>query len=138
MRIKRGIEIGCPNCGASNRVLIWDAVSLQLGEEARSPLLSGEINVFRCQRCQKTFSVETSLLYNDIENRFVVCYFPFALLQEGKISDAMSFGGPMRSRRYFPEADYAGSMQYIFDMNGLLRYVKFRDMLAQKMRHRPG
>ena len=77
-------------------------------------------------------------MYNDVENRFVVCYFPFALVQNGKIFDAIAPGGLMKSRRYFPEADYAGSMQYIFDIDGITQYVKSRDVPAEKLRHAPG
>jgi len=138
MRVKGEIELGCPNCGESNRVLVWDTVSAQLDEEAKSPLLCGEINVFHCRRCQKAFSVETSLLYNEIESRFAVCYFPFALIQNGQIFNPITTGGPMKSRRCLPEVDYAGSMQYVFDMDGLLRYIKSRDVLAERIGGTPG
>jgi len=138
MRVKGEIEIGCPNCGASNRVLVWDTINAQLGEEAKSALLCGETNVFCCQRCQRTFNVETSLLYNDVENKFMLYYFPFALVRNGKIFDAITPGGPVKSRRYFPEAGYAGSIQYVFEMDGLVRYIQSRDALAEKMRHAPG
>ena len=138
MRIKGEIEIGCPNCGSSNRVLVWDTINAQLGQETKSPLLCQEISVFRCQRCQRTFNVETSLLYNDRENKFMVWYFPFAWVQAGDILNAITPGGPMKSRRYFPEANYAGSIQYVFDIDGLVRYIKFRDLLAERMRHAPG
>ncbi len=137
MRIKGEIEIGCPNCGASDRVLVWDTVNAQFSQEAGSPLLCGEINLFYCRRCQRAFKIETSLLYNGIENKFVVCYFPFALVQNRKILDAMILGGPMKSRRCFLEADYAGTIQYAFDMDGLVRYIMSRDVLAQMTRHSP-
>ena len=137
MRIKGEIEIGCPNCGASNRVLVWDTISMELSQEAKSALLRGEINVFRCQRCQKTFNVETSLLYNEVENKFMLYYFPFALVQNGEIFNAITPGVPMKSRRYFPEANYAGSIQYAFDMDGLVRYIKSRDVLAEIMGQTP-
>ena len=138
MRIKGEIEIGCLNCGANNLVLVWDTISAKLSQEAKSDLLRGEVNVFRCQRCQKIFNVETSLLYNDVENKFMLYYFPFAWVQGGDISDAITPGGPMKSRRYFPEANYAGSIQYVFDMDGLVRYIKSRDVLAEKVWHATG
>ena len=132
MRIKGEIEIGCPNCGANNRLLVWDTINADLSQEARSALLRGEINVFRCQRCQKTFNVETSLLYNDVENKFMLYYFPFTWVQGGEIFNAITPGGPMKSRAYFPEANYAGSIQYAFDMDGLVGYIKSRDVLAER------
>lgn len=138
MRIKGEIEICCPNCGASNRVLVWDAINTEFSQEAKSGLLRGEINIFRCQRCQKTFNVETSLLYNDVENKFTLWYFPFAWVQGGEIFNGITPGGPMKSRAYFPEANYAGSIQYAFDMDGLVQYIKSRDVLAEIIGQMPG
>ena len=137
MRIKGEIEIGCPNCGASNRVLVWDTINTELSREAKIALLHGEINLLRCQRCQKSFNVETSLLYNDVENKFMMWYFPFAWVEGGEIFNGITPSGPMKSRAYFPEANYAGSIQYAFDMDGLAQYIKLRNFLADEMRRAP-
>ena len=35
------------------------------------------------------------------------------------------------------EADYLGSIQYAFDMDGLLQYLKFHDVLAERTGLKP-
>lgn len=135
MTIKMEIEIDCPNCGANNLTLVWKTINAQVSSEAKIALLRGEINVFRCHLCEKTFNVEASLLYDDMENRFMVWYFPFAWVMNGEIFNAITSDGKIKGAEYFPEVDYAGSVHYVFDMDELVRYIKFRDVLAEKMRH---
>ena len=138
MRIKGEIEVGCPNCGVKNLILVWDTISVQLCPEAKTGLLAGEINVFRCHRCQRAFNVNTSLLYNQIENKFAVWYFPFALVQSGALFNVTTPAWPIRDGQYFPEVGYAGNMQYVFDIDGLLKYIKSRGVLAEILGQTPG
>jgi hypothetical protein len=139
MTIKREIEIDCPNCGVSNLILVWKTINAQVSPEAKTALLRGEINVFRCQLCERTFNVEASLLYNDMENRFMVWYFPFAQVMNGEIFNAITQDGQIKGVEYSPDdPDYACSIHYVFDMNELVRYIKFRDVLAEKMGRTPG
>jgi hypothetical protein len=138
MTIKRHIEKNCPSCGASNRVLVWDSINAQVSPEAKVALLCGEINVFACQLCKKTFNVEKSLLYHDMENKFMVWYVPFAWVQSGEIFNAITPDGQINASEYFPGVDYAGSIHYVFDIDELVRYIKFRDIFAEKAGHTPG
>jgi len=116
MRIKGEIEVGCPNCGAKNRILVWDKINVQLCPEPKTGLLYGDSNVFRCHRCQRAFNIDTSLVYNQMENQFAVWYFPFASVQSGEVFNAVNPGWPIRGGQYSPGAGYAGTIQYIFDI----------------------
>jgi hypothetical protein len=134
MTIKMEIEIDCPNCGANNLTLVWKTINAQLSPEAKTALLCGEINISCCRLCKKTFNIEASLLYNDMENRFMVWYFPFAWVQNGEIFNAITSDGKIKGAEYFPEVGYASTIHYVFDMDELVRYIKFRGVLAEKMR----
>lgn len=138
MTIRRHIEVACPNCGVSNQVLVWDTINAQVSPEAKTALLCGEINVLVCQGCKQTCGIEKSLLYHDMENKFMVWYFPFTWVQDGEIFNVITPDGQIKGIGYFPEADYAGTIHYVFDMSELVRYIKFRDVLTEKMRNAPG
>lgn len=135
MTIKMEIEIDCPNCGASNLTLVWKTINAQLSPEAKTALLRGEINVFRCHLCEEKITIGASLLYNDMENKFMVWYFPFADVMNGEIFNSITPDGQLKGVEYFPDdPDYARSIHYVFDMDELVRYIKVRDVLAEKMR----
>jgi hypothetical protein len=134
MTIKRELEMDCPNCGANNLILVWDTINAQVSPEAKTGLLRGEINVFRCRLCEEMITVDKPLLYNDMENRFMVWYFPFAWVENGKIFDAITADGQIKGAEYFPEVDHAVRIHYVFDMNELVRHIRFRDVLAEGMR----
>jgi hypothetical protein len=38
----------------------------------------------------------------------------------------------------YPECDYAASIHLVFDMDELVRYVRFRDVLAEEMKRSQG
>lgn len=115
------MEEDCQNCGANNRILVWDSINAQVNPEAKTALLCGEINVFACQRCEKTFNIEKSLLYHDMENKFMVWYFPFAWVHDGEIFNTITPDGQIKGMQYFPGVVYAGSIHYVFDINELVK-----------------
>jgi hypothetical protein len=138
MTIKKDIAVDCPNCGTSNLVLVWDTINAQVSPEAKTGLLRGEINVFRCRLCEEMITVKKPLLYNDMENKFMVWYFPFAWVENGKIFDAVTPDGQTKGTEYFPEMDLSGRIHHVFDMDELVRYIRFRDVLAEEVRHAAG
>jgi hypothetical protein len=138
MTIKRDMEVDCPNCGTSNLILVWDTINAQVSPEAKAGLLRGEINVFRCRLCEQVITLDKPLLYNDMDSKFMVWYFPFAWVENGKIFDAINADGRAKGAEYFPEEDYSGRIHYVLDMNELVRHIRFRDVLAEEMRRAAG
>lgn len=139
MTIKRDMEIDCPNCGTSNLILVWDTVNAQVSPEAKAGLLRGEINVFRCRLCEEMITIDKPLLYNDMENKFWVWYFPFEFVRNGAIFTRISPDGQLKGVKYLPDdPDYVRSIYYVFDMDELVRYIRFRDVLAEQMRQAAG
>ena len=47
-------------------------------------------------------------------------------------------GGQIKGIELYPECEYATAVHYVFDMDELVRYVRFRDVLAEEMRRRQG
>jgi hypothetical protein len=138
MTIKRDIEVDCPNCGTGNLILVWDTINAQVSPEAKTGLLRGEINVFRCRLCEEMITIDKPLLYNDMESKFMVWYFPFAWVENGRILDAITPDGRTKGTEYFPEIDLSGRIHHVFDMNELVRYIRFRDVLVEEVRHAAG
>jgi hypothetical protein len=135
MTLKREIEVDCPNCGASNLIVVWKTINVQISPEGKAALLRGQINVFRCGVCDETLNVDASLVYNDMENKFMVWYFPFADVMNGGIFDAITPDGLVRGWEYdADDPDYVRNIHYVFDMGELVRYVRFRDVLAGELR----
>jgi hypothetical protein len=139
MTMMREIEVDCPNCGTSNLALVWDTINAQVSPEAKTALLRGEINMFRCQLCERKITIAAPLLYNDMENKFWVWYFPFEFVMNGAIFSRITPDGQLKGVEYLPDdPDYVRSMHYVFDMDELVRYIRFRDVLAEEMRHAAG
>jgi len=138
MTIKRDIEMDCPNCGTNNLVRVWDTINAQVSPEAKAGLLRGEVNVFRCRLCEEMITIDKPLLYNDMESKFMVWYFPLAWVENGRILDAVTPDGQAKGAEYFPEENYSGRIHYVFDMNELARHIRFREVLAEAMRHAAG
>ena len=64
--------------------------------------------------------------------------FPFSLVQSGRILERVDASGQIRGTEHYPGCSYAASTHYVFDMNELVRYIEFRDVLGDKTRAAPG
>jgi hypothetical protein len=139
MTMKRDMEVDCPNCGTSNLILVWETINAQISPEAKAGLLRREVNVFRCRLCEQVITVDKPLVYNDMENKFMVWYLPFAHVMNGAIFDAITPEGRVKGWKYdADDPDYVRNIHYVFDMDELVRYIRFRDVLAEEMRHAAG
>ncbi len=138
MTIHRYTDIDCPDCGAKDEALLRDTINAQVSPEAKAALLNGETNLFVCRKCRKAFIMDRPLLYHDMEIGYMAWYFPFSLVQSGKILDWIDPGGQARGIGDCPGCDYASSIHYVFNMDELVRYIKFRDALAEKTRSTQG
>ena len=134
MTVHKYKEIQCPDCSAKYEALIWDTINAQVSPEAKTALLNGKTNMFTCPQCKKAFLLDRPLLYHDMQIGYMAWYFPFAFVQSGKILDRIDPDGQAKGLEHNPECEYAASIHYIFDMDELVRYVRFRDVLAEEVR----
>ena len=64
-------------------------------------------------------------------------YFPCASVGDGTILNRVKPDGQIKGIELYPECEYATAVHYVFDMDELVRYVRFRDVLAATMKDAP-
>jgi ssDNA-binding Zn-finger/Zn-ribbon topoisomerase 1 len=138
MTIYRYEEIVCPDCGATNEVMVWSTINAQVSPEARKALLNGEINIVACCQCKNRILLGRPLLYHDMQIGYMAWYFPLSSVQDGTIFNSIDPSAQVRGIENYPECDYAASIHLVFDMDELVRYVRFRDVLAEEMKRSQG
>lgn len=68
--------IACPKCGSESEVRVFATVNVTTDRNFREQLLSGELLHFTCPSCGHVASLRYPLLYNDINNKFMVYFIP--------------------------------------------------------------
>ena len=134
MSICRRNTLKCPDCGNKIETEIFDSINAQVNPEWREALLQGKIHVLKCPICQKTVNIDKSLLYHDMENEFMVWYYPFESLKEQGFLDQFSDNGNLDLSTGLADhetANYYKDVHYVFSMNELVRYILFREKLAE-------
>ncbi len=135
MSVRHNQEIDCPHCGNKFEMLIWDSINADLDPEAREALLDGRIHVSNCPTCQKTIKAANSILYHDMRREFFVLYCPFQSIKDPSFFGSFSSDGHLDLNTGLAEEDapkYAKNVHYVFSMNELGRYIRFREALGQK------
>jgi len=136
MSIYRKVEINCPRCDGKSNTLIWETLNSQLNPEAKEKLLEGKINQFACTICGFEAPIQVPFLYHDMENKFVVRFYPFSMVEKEDFLSEFNDDGQMPLAE-LPNAAMTGSeyfkqMHIVFSMEELIRYVVFHDKLAQR------
>jgi hypothetical protein len=70
------VRIQCPNCGAQYETPIRTVVDVGQNPQLRQALLSGQLNVAICPKCNQGGVIETPLVYHDPQAEFLAVYFP--------------------------------------------------------------
>jgi len=96
--------------------------------------LQGEINVFHCDKCGQNAQVSVPLLYNDMNRKFMVQFFPFSLIEEKNFLQQFTRDGETLDIQMLPRKlkQTCKRAQIVFDMGELVRYVVFRETLYDK------
>lgn len=126
-------RINCPNCNDEVEVQLWESINAQISPEMRDELLKGKIHVFDCPTCKKSFSVNKALLYHDMKRKFLVWYFPFEGIEHRSFFGQFNKDGSLKVKKYIEEDAWTGyikNVHYVFSMNELVRYILFREKLA--------
>ena len=114
-------------------ILLWDSINAQISPMAREDLLHGKIHTTACLGCKKNFSVDKTILYHDAVNQFMVWYFPFANLERSGFYDPFSVDGCLKVDAGLEQDDmpeYAKIPHYVFTATEMIRYILFREKLA--------
>lgn len=132
MSIKKEHQLTCPNCGHEQKILIWSAANVTLDQVIRTKVFDGEINLFNCEKCVHRSYIETSFLYHDMDRKFAVHYFPKPSIKKVDFLDKFNKNGLLKTEDNelkFEIPHYMKEVHVVFDMNELVSYVVFREML---------
>lgn len=129
----RSIELECPRCGERQNTPIYDSINVSLDPILKEKLFRGEINLFRCEKCEENFFLQIPFLYHDMEKNILVQFYPFKFVEDKTFLEQFSKEGEFsfmvkgflrrKKRRIFP------TPHIVFDMGELIRYIIFRDNL---------
>lgn len=103
--------ITCPSCQQQQSFTLWQSVNVTLDPSLKAKLKSGELTTFHCNHCGHAAEVVFSLLYHDMEKRWMIWLVP-----EGKLPPGMADGVPSRRLPGY-----------------LLRLVRSRNELIEKL-----
>ncbi len=126
MSIVDTIKISCPKCNKTQSVGVWRSLNVSHTPELRDKLLCGEINIFRCESCNISAIINSPLLYHDMERKYCVQYFSPNKIEDYKFYDIFTIDGKLNG---VPENIYLSAPHIVFDLNEMIRYIKFRDKL---------
>ena len=134
MSMKRVMAIECPRCSSQREVMVWSTINIQLSPEVKEELLEAKTNLFQCEMCSFEQTVPVALMYHDMEKEFCVYFLPFSSMEWENISSEFTVDARLNLRRTGVEnpPDYFRNVHIVFSMDELVRYVVFRDKLAQQ------
>lgn len=103
--------ITCPNCQQQQSFTLWQSINVTLDPSLKERLKSGELTTFHCNHCGHAAEVVFSLLYHDMEKRWMIWLVP-----DGKLPSGMADGLPNKRLPGY-----------------LLRLVRSRNELIEKL-----
>jgi len=119
-------------------MILYDSINVSLDPTLKDRLFKGEINIFKCGQCQEESVIPIPLLYHDMDKPLLIQYYPFNVVEdneslkqfskEGEWSSALITSIPRKLRNRHKH------IHIVFDMNELIRYVIFRDKIAEVWR----
>ena len=129
-------EIECQACGSKQDTEIFESINVTVDPELKEKLFKGEINKFICEKCSHEAMVDISLLYNDMERKFSVQYYPYQwIFDESFLNGFTKQGEPEWTRDERVPKKIMGHLKWthiVFSMDELIRYIMFRDRVSEK------
>lgn len=123
----------CPNCGHEQETTVWESINTSVSPELKESLLKAEINMFICANCQNKAFIAAPLLYHDMDAKYCVQYYPPQALDDVNFYEQFSDRGYLADGIGLPNIKgvaYLYRPHIVFDMDEMLRYIKFRDRLG--------
>ena len=133
-------ELPCPACAATGTTTIWSSLNVTLNPEAKEDLFRGDFNLFRCASCGFEGLLPVPFLYNDMDNRFMVQFYPAEALEDDSFYQMFTPDGKLdlgvgSASEASPFSQllpmFMGDFHVVFSMEELVRYVTFRDRLSE-------
>jgi len=122
-------EIECPRCSKELVVTVWESINVDLDPNLRQKLFDVQINDFKCQSCGFEGMLDAPLLYHDMTRQFCIQYLPHQLLDDVSNFEEYTNDGK-RDEAFLVR--YLGEPHIVFDMNEMIRYITFRELLYDR------
>ena len=126
--------IPCPNCQQLQETTVWQSLNVSVDPEEKQNLFAGKINTFECSKCECTEFIDVPFDYHDMELKFYVRYIPFDTIEDSGTLNSFSENGfpSTEDFEHMELPDYMRTMHIVFHMGELVRYVFFREALAER------
>ena len=130
-------EISCPGCHTKQTVMLYESLNVSVNPEAKKDLIDGKIHLFICNNCNAEIVIEKDLLYHDMSQHFIAYFIPRkSVFNDDYIKNQITPGGQLDYKvpdfiKDNPEFEYFKNFHIVLSMDELIRYVIFRDRIAQ-------
>lgn len=133
MSIHENRNVNCPQCRHEQTVKVWSSINAALNPDGRNKLFDGQINHFKCAKCGYESLIPMPLLYHDPERKIAAHYFPPESMKKAEFLDQFDLNGKfvVTGEVDFDVPDYLTDVHVVFNMNELVSYVIFREMLIE-------
>ncbi|MGC9364257.1 MAG: CpXC domain-containing protein [Fidelibacterota bacterium] len=133
MSIHEHRTVNCPKCQHEQTIHVWSSINATLNPEGRNRLFDGQINRFTCSKCGYESLIPLPLLYHDPERRIAAHYFPPESMKKAEFLDQFDIQGKflVTGEVDFEIPEHLLDIHVVFDMNELIRYILFREMLIE-------
>ena len=74
LNLKQNVK--CPKCSQMSEVTVWNSITVKDSEDLKHDLLTGKVNMFRCQSCSYSALMPTPMLYHDEDKRLMISFSP--------------------------------------------------------------
>lgn len=131
-------SLRCPSCNQSQETLVYSSINVPNDPEFRERLFAGKVNVFQCEACGKKAMLYNPLLYHDMQRQFCVQYFPVENLKnQDFFKQFTQLGFPSLNENMEKMMNrlgnrYLAEPHIVFDMDEMLRYIIFREVLFEQ------
>ncbi len=127
-------ELQCPHCGNKQKTMVWDSLNVTLDPSLKKKLYAAEINLLECTKCRNKTFINAPLLYHDMTQKYCVQYYPPEALSDIDFFRQFNLDGSFSATgiplAFTESSAYLTKPHIVFDMNEMIRYVTFRDGIA--------
>lgn len=120
MSIQREVNITCPHCDAVSPFNIWLSVNTLQDPDLKEKIRDRSLFEFECPYCGAKTAIDYGMLYHQPEDKMIVHY---AITQEN--ADEVY--------HMLTDEDKRGAFSSLFDQNYLIRIVRSRNQLLEKL-----
>lgn len=117
--------ITCPQCSKESDFLVWDSINTTLDPEMYQAVRDGSAFLFKCPHCDCEVSVDYGFLYHQMDDSIMIQYCN----SDENFEEMLQ----MFTKKPNPESDVDEMVHNLLDDNYLIRIVRTRNQLLEKL-----